>query len=665
MYIQSFCWNICGLNDPDKHRPFASWLAINKPTFGALIETHIKEPNLNRVMNLTCHGWHFTSNHNSDEDGRIVVIWKLPATVTVLHQSKHLLTCEITILGGHRFYFTVLYAPNLSEERTDLWCDLLSLQQRFQLDSCPWVLCGDFNQIIHPVEHSNSNINHMTSRMLELNDCLLQLELFDLRYQGSYFTWSNKNPLNPIAKKLDRLLVNNHWLSSYPDSVASFLAPEISDHSPCVLNLFAPLPLAGTKPFKFFNFLTKHPNFLQTIETAWILAGNLHPLETSLSTLSAKQKTLKREIKTLTREIFSDIQNRVRETNLLLQSVQGQAMANPLTTLFQQEREINSKYELLRKVEEAYFMQRSRINWLKEGDLNTAYFHRMTQIRNAFNVIRSFSSLSGAIIDDPLEMSRMAVSHFQSILGPEILQPLSSPLSWFQDLLSYRCSPEMKQSMVKFPYVEEIKKVMFKLNANKAPGPDGFTSAFYKVTWGIIGLEVTNSILQFFQTAFLPSAVNATILALVPKAPGASMISDFRPISCLNTLYKVVSKLLVSRLKPALPDFVLRNQSAFIKGRLLVENTLLVAELVNGYQRANGPKRITIKVDIAKAFDTVRWEFIFTCLRGIEVPELYLRWIKACICTPSFSVGFNDNVQGYFKGRRGLRQGDPRYLFLL
>ncbi|XP_010446092.1 PREDICTED: uncharacterized protein LOC104728863 [Camelina sativa] len=518
----------------------------------------------NRVMTQTCPGWNYVSNHNSDEDGRIVLIWKAPADVTVLHQSKHLLTCEITIQGGHRFFFTAVYAPNSSEERTDLWCELLRLHQSLMLDNLPWALCGDFNQIIHPAEHSNPSINHFTSRMLELRDCLLQLEVFDLRFQGPLFTWTNKNNTNPIVKKLDRVLVNNHWLTCYPDGVV-------------------------------------------------------------------------------------------------------QALTTPSPALYEQEKEMHTKWMFLRTIEEAYFRQRSRINWLKEGDLNTTYFHRVMQMRNAFNAIRSFTSLLGYVIDDPLEMSSLAVNHFKALLAPIVLQPVTVPLDWIQNTIAYRCSPDLKQAMTKLPTPEEIRRTMFKLNANKAPGPDGFTSAFYKASWDILGAEVTSSILQFFHSSFLPSATNATILALLPKVPGASIISDFRPISCLNTLYKVVSKLLVARLKPILPDLVQKNQTAFIKGRLLVENTLLAAKLVNGYHHEKGPKRITIKVDIAKAFDTVRWEFIFSCLRGIEVPETYQRWLKACICTPSFSVGFNGHVHGYFKGLRGLRQGDPLspYLFVL
>lgn len=123
----------------------------------------------------------------------------------------------------------------------------------------------------------------------------------------------------------------------------------------------------------------------------------------------------------------------------------------------------------------------------------------------------------------------------------------------------------------------------------------------------------------------------------------------------------------MKRLKVILPVVILPNQTAFVQGRLLIENTLLASEIVQGYHKNGGPKRITLKVDIAKAFDTIRWEFIFQCLRSLHIPETFLRWLEACICTTSFSVAFNGTTHGYFKGKRGLRQGDPLspYLFVL
>ena len=323
---------------------------------------------------------------------------------------------------------------------------------------------------------------------------------------------------------------------------------------------------------------------------------------------------------------------------------------------------------LLRDIEKCYFKQKSRINWLKEGDLNTAYFFRICQTRASNNALRSFLTLSGIILTDPLEMSYHAVAHFKSILGPNYTRvtTFSAP-SWFQLLLQFTIPTDDQRLMVSLPTAEEIRKLFFKLNPNKASGPDGLTLGFFKSSWDIIGVEVTTAIGQFFTSGFLPAAANATILSLVPKKQGASAVTDYRPISCLNTVYKVISRLLVRRLKPMLQDLIVPNQTAFVKGRLLIENTILAGELVNGYHKHTSSKRITIKVDIAKAFDTLSWEFLFSCLEGIDVPPLFIRWLRACVCTPSYMVGYNGTVNGYFKGTRGLRQGDPLspYLFVI
>lgn len=230
---------------------------------------------------------------------------------------------------------------------------------------------------------------------------------------------------------------------------------------------------------------------------------------------------------------------------------------------------------------------------------------------------------AGDWITDPLAMSVHAVSHFQSVLGPSTycLPQLFSPTSWFTETCAYRCPDQIAHKMIELPTPEEIKRTIFKLNQNKAPGPDGLTSGFFKALWSVSGDKVVKSISHFFTSAFLPTSLNATILSLVPKFPGATKISQFRPISCLNTVYKAISRMLVKRLKLCLPDLILPSQTAFVKNRLLLENTILASELINGYHKNKGPKKITIKVDIAKAFDTLSWEFLFAALHALDLPH--------------------------------------------
>lgn len=171
--------------------------------------------------------------------------------------------------------------------------------------------------------------------------------------------------------------------------------------------------------------------------------------------------------------------------------------------------------------------------------------------------------------------------------------------------------------------------MLFRLNPNKVPGPNGLTYAFYKASWDILGPEVELAVQDFFRSYFFPASTNATIMSLVPKHPGASLVTDYRLIACLNTIYKVVSRLLVKKLKPILPEIIVPNQITFVKDRLLVENTFLAGQLVQGYHKHNSQQRITIKVDKAKAFDTLSWDFLFSCLHGLHLSQTFRAWLKA------------------------------------
>lgn len=325
------------------------------------METHIKEPNLNNILSSVCPNWSFASNHDTDLDGRIIIIWRYPAAVQTLHQSKQSLTCEVTIPVHTKFTFTAVYASNLRDERRVLWEDLQEAQTTLFLEHRNWIIGGDFNQIRHFHEHSSASVDHLTSDMIEFQDQLLDLGVEDLRFQGSHHTWTNKTPSAPTTKKLDRALVNGSWIDAYPDSVATFLPFEFSDHAPCLIDLACPLPSAGTRPFKYFNFLSNHPSFLTAVETAWVQSGNV---ALDLHMLGYKLKSLKRELKTLNKESFSDIERRVLDTNCLLKDVQDKAMANPTTETFVAEKEMMAKWTFLRGIEEAFFRQKSRINWL-------------------------------------------------------------------------------------------------------------------------------------------------------------------------------------------------------------------------------------------------------------------------------------------------------------
>ncbi|GJR54457.1 hypothetical protein Tco_1404978 [Tanacetum coccineum] len=159
--------------------------------------------------------------------------------------------------------------------------------------------------------------------------------------------------------------------------------------------------------------------------------------------------------------------------------------------------------------------------------------------------------------------------------------------------------------------------------------------------------------------------LNHTIIALIPKVVSPSQINDYRPISCCNVLFKCISKIFSNRIKGSLKMLISPNQSAFVSGRRISDNILFTQELMHNYHLDLGTPRYAFKVDIQKAYDTVDWCFLKEVLLAFGFHVRMGDWIMECVTTTSYSLCINDVLHGYFKGKRGLRQGNPLspYLF--
>jgi hypothetical protein len=171
---------------------------------------------------------------------------------------------------------------------------------------------------------------------------------------------------------------------------------------------------------------------------------------------------------------------------------------------------------------------------------------------------------------------------------------------------------------------------------------------------------------DFYANANMPRGMLSYFITLIPKVPNPHSISEFRPISLLGSLYKIVAKVLATRLGTVMDKLISRNQSAFIKGRLLVDGVLTINEVVDLAKRAR-EKCMIFKVDFAKAYDSVNWNFLVYMLKRFGFAEKWIAWMKACVCAGNLSVLVNGSPTTEVNISRGLKQGDPLapFLFLL
>ena len=466
-----------------------------------------------------------------------------------------------------------------------------------------------------------------------------------------------------MSKRIDHAFINEHWASLFLSAFSEFLEPGQSDHAPCFF--LVPIPQrAAIKPFKFFCHVTLLPDFSDVIANEWAASSVMSSCQFKLV---RALKLMKPVLRRLNKLHFSGISIRVKQKAEEVADLRSRILTSPSVELAREENIASANWSLLLSAEERFFMQKSRIQWLDLGDKNTSYFHKMVLQRNSQNYIHFFRAEDGSKITDSLDLKSHAVDYFKSIFGSTNMPSSPVDLVFLQGLLPFRCSDSHAQGLLREVSAAEIKEILYAMPSNKSPGPDGYPAEFFKSAWSTVGPDLIGAIQEIFRNGRLLKDLNATVIALIPKTPEASSLADFRPISCCNLAYKIISKILANRLKPLLLECISPNQAAFLSGRSLGENVLLALELIRNYDKSSCLKSSLLKIDIRKAFDTVCWDFVLKILEAQNFPPLFRSWIKECMTSPRFSISINGELAGFFEGKKGLRQGDSisPYLFIM
>jgi hypothetical protein len=205
---------------------------------------------------------------------------------------------------------------------------------------------------------------------------------------------------------------------------------------------------------------------------------------------------------------------------------------------------------------------------------------------------------------------------------------------------------------------QEVCNAINSLPSDKSPGPDGFTGRFYKICWSIIKEDLMAAVIAIWNRKFDNfHKLNSAFITLIPKKDNVDQVKDFRPISLVHSFAKLITKILASRLASWLNDLVSPNQNAFIKGRFIQDNFMLVQQTAKLLHQQRHPC-LMIKLDITKAFDSVSWPFLIEVMQNLGFGQIGRDIISGLLLTSSTRVLVNGHPGSIISHRRGLRQGD-------
>ncbi|GKV09172.1 hypothetical protein SLEP1_g20714 [Rubroshorea leprosula] len=510
---------------------------------------------------------------------------------------------------GVPVYILNIYSPCELSGKRALWEELQNLISNRKGN---WCLGGDFNTVRSSRERAGCN--GMSREMKDFDSFITESGLVDLPMAGRKYTWYNANGMS----RIDRFLVSEDWLLRWCDVKQWGLERTVSDH--CLVLLKYERVDWGPNPFKFFY--------------AWLQDPGNSGTEVDRKIMEAER-------------VIAQLDERGENVQLSPSDI---------------EKRRSSFLELWKnlKLKENMWQQKSRLMWLKEGDANTKFFHRCVKGRWRKNEINSIQ-INGEQHKGVGEIKEKMVGYLEQLFTKDRWQrPKLDGISFRQ------IDGADNESLMAAFSEEEIKNAVWDCESSKTPGPDGFNLKFVKCMWEDIKTEIAGFIREFQEQGRLVRGSNASFITLIPKVENPHKIEEYRPISLIGIMYKIIVKLLANRLRKVLDKIIGEQQMAFIEGRQLVDGVVIANEVIDEAKRKK-KRSFLFKVDFEKAYDKVCWDFLDYMLMRMGFCNTWRMWIHECLQSSTISVLVNGSPSKQFSVSKGLRQGDPLspFLFLI
>ncbi|KAH9767472.1 reverse transcriptase domain-containing protein [Citrus sinensis] len=250
--------------------------------------------------------------------------------------------------------------------------------------------------------------------------------------------------------------------------------------------------------------------------------------------------------------------------------------------------EARDRYNELLHSHEVYWKHRSKTFWLRDGDSNSKFFHAMASTRKCTNTLIKLRNQEGQWCTNPEDVNNLICEYFTTLFTAGICS--------YGDVLNCvesKITDAQNQSLLEPFAAEDVQSAVFDMQPDKSPGPDGMNPAFYQKFWNVVGTDITEACFRFIRDCSFPDGLNETSIVFIPKKKQIEFLTDVRPISLCNVLYKIVAKMLANRMKMVLGLIISDSQSAFVLGRAIADNVLISAEIMHFLKR-----KLTYKITL-------------------------------------------------------------------
>ncbi|KAL5575717.1 hypothetical protein UlMin_017416 [Ulmus minor] len=645
-------WNCRGLGQPSAIRDLIALVRDSNLDVLILMETKIAEPVLvSRLRRIRFGKYLYVPPLGLS--GGFCLAWRDHIELEPVSISKNLISCLVfSNPVSSPWLLYAIYGPVRSLEKRNFWLNFHKEVDRF---NGGWLVIGDFNGVLYRGDrHGGREETSSSSHMINAVD---NLGLVELPSQGLKYTWSNgRGVTQEIKAKLDRGIANADWWNLFPNADMKVLPQVSSDHSLVILNSKGCSSFAR-RPFQFEAIWMRDRRSHWIVEHAW--AKGFHPNPSTRFCRSLYHT--RRSLYFWNKYQFGKVQLQIKAKKQAL--AECQANRNDDDS-WERDKNLRCQLDELLRREEMLWFQKAKVQWRLEGDRCSRFFFMTTMIRRKSNRIDCLKLDDGAWIYDRNQIGNLFSARFESVFD----SPIQPPLVDLSTVVDPIVTEEDNVELLRIPTGEEVRNVVFSMGAFKAPGLDGMTALFYKHYWDIVGWDLVAAVREFFLSNSMAQRLNESFIVLVPKKPNPTRMNHFRPISVCNVAYRVITKIIANRLKPLLNRLICPTQNAFVPGRSIHDNSVLVQEVIHSMKKKKGSLGwMALKIDLEKAYDRVSWQFINEALLAYGFDARWVGWVSKCISFATMKLLINGAYFRDIKPKRGLRQGDPLspYLFIL